>query len=160
MEKNFNISRYKELLKLEKEESVETVATELTPLFLELVSYRASVESQISYNRKNDYFILIQEYLRRIISPYEFRSKFLQMTKENTKKSALILENFKKLEVFTLAKDLEDFANLTDEIAVLCLEYDVIWDETVERMSESEFYSLVNKHYLQLKKIFSFENID
>lgn len=52
------------------------------------------------------------------------------------------------------ADDLEEFSDLTEEISTLCLEYNEIWDGTMERMSESEFYSLVNDYYLQLQKAF------
>jgi len=48
------------------------------------VSFQASVAQQLCYTRKKDYFILIDEYLSRIIRPYEFRSKFLQMEKEDS----------------------------------------------------------------------------
>ena len=70
MEKHFNLSRYKELLKLQEN-------GEISFLDLELLSYKASVAKQMCYNRKKDYFLLIHEYLSRIIPPYEFRSKFL-----------------------------------------------------------------------------------
>ena len=143
MEKYFNLSRYKELLKLE-------VNGYITFLDLELLSFKASVAKQICYNRKKDYFLLIDEYLSQVISPYEFRSKFLQMKKEDSKESTIILEDFKKLEVFTLAKNLEKFSDLISEISTLCFEYDEVWDGTMELMSESEFYSLINHYYLQL----------
>ena len=143
MEKYFNLSRYKELLKLEANGYI-------TFLDLELLSFKASVAQQICYNRKKDYFLLIDEYLSRVISPYEFRSKFLQMKKEDLKESTIILEDFKKLEVFTLAKNLEKFSDLISEISTLCFEYDEVWDGTMELMSESEFYSLINHYYLQL----------
>ena len=86
MEKYFNLSRYKELLKLQENGKI---------LFfdLELLSLKASVAQQISYNRKKDYYILIDQYLSQIIPPSEFRSKFLQMKKEDSEKSILILEN-------------------------------------------------------------------
>ena len=143
MEKYFNLSRYKELFKLEANGYI-------TFLDLELLSFKASVAQQICYNRKKDYFLLIDEYLSRVISPYEFRSKFLQMKKEDLKESTIILEDFKKLEVFTLAKNLEKFSDLISEISTLCFEYDEVWDGTMELMSESEFYSLINHYYLQL----------
>lgn len=147
MEKSFNLSRYKELLKLEAN-------GDITFLDLELLSFKASVAQQMCYNRKKDYFLLIDEYLSRVIPPYEFRSKFLQMKKEDSKKSIIILEDFKKLEVFTLAKNLEKFSDLISEISTLCFEYDEVWDGTMEPMSESEFYSLINNYYLQLQEAF------
>jgi hypothetical protein len=143
MEKIFNLSRYKELINREKN-------GEISFLDLELLSYKASVSQQISYTRKKDYFTLIDGYLSGIIPPYKFRSKFLQMQKEDSNKSNLILENFQELEVFTLAKDLENFSASIGEISTLCLEYSEVWDGSMEPMSESEFYYLINNHYLQL----------
>lgn len=151
MEKHFNLLRYKELLRLEEKGVISF-------LDLELLTYRASVAEQIYYNRKKDYFIVIHEYLSRIITPYEFRSKFLQMKKDDSAKATIILKNFQELEVFTLAKDLEKFSDLISEISTLCFEFDEGWDGTMEPMSESEFYSLVNNHYLQLQEAFPFGN--
>jgi len=76
------------------------------------------------------------------------------MGKQDSRTAYIIQQDFQKLEVFTLANDLEEFSDLRREISMLCLEYDEIWDETMERMSESEFYSLVNDYYLQLQKAF------
>ena len=76
------------------------------------------------------------------------------METQDGKTAYTIKRDFQKLEAFTLADDLEDFSDLTVQISTLCLEYDEIWDGTMERMSESEFYSLVNKHYFQLAKLF------
>lgn len=149
MEKNFNLSRYKELIEREKN-------GEISFLNIELLNFRAVVGRQISYERKKDYFTLIDGYLNGIISLYKFRSKFLQMEKEDSKQSALILENFQELEGFAIANDLENFSASIGEISTLCLEYYEIWDENTEPMSESEFYSLVNNHYLQLQKFFPF----
>ena len=143
MKKYFNLSRYKELLKLEEK-------GEISFLDLELLSLQASVEQQMCYNRKKDYFILIDKYLSQIISSSEFRSKFLQMEKEDSKKASIILENIQELEVLTLANNLEKYSDLIGQISTLCFEYDEVWDGTMEPMSESEFYYLVNNHYLQL----------
>jgi hypothetical protein len=143
MKKHFNLSRYKELLKLEE-------SGKISFLDLELLSYRASVEEQISYNRKKDYFLLIHKYLTRLILPSEFRVQFLQMEREDSKKATILLEDFQELEVFSLAEDLEKFSDLITQISTLCFEYAELWDGTMERMSENEFYYLVNNLYLQL----------
>lgn len=71
------------------------------------------------------------------------------MEKEDSEKSTRILEDFQELEVFTLANDLEKFSDLIIQISTLCFEYNEVWDGTMEPMSESEFYYLVNNHYLQ-----------
>ena len=138
MANQFNVSRYKELLELEKNNKI-------TFFDLELLTYEASIESQICYNCKEHYFSLIEKYLRGKIAGHDFRSKFLKMEKQDGKTAYIIKQDFQKLEVFTLADDLEDFSDLTREISTLCLEYDEIWDGTMKGMSESEFYSLVNK---------------
>jgi hypothetical protein len=101
------------------------------------LSYKSSVAEQIYCNRKKDYFLLIHEYLSRVIPPYEFRFKFLQMEREDSKKATIILKDFQELEVFTLAEDLEKFSDLINQISTLCFEYDEVWDGTMEPMSES-----------------------
>jgi len=150
MTKYFNLSRYKELLQLE--ESVKDSLLDKT--FVELLSYQASIGGQISYNRKENYFSLIDKYLNRVIAPNEFRSKFLEMEKQDSRAVDIILEDFQELEVFTLADDLKEFSDFKIEISTLCFGYYEVWDGTMERMSESEFYNLVNNCYLQFQKAF------
>ena len=53
MSNNFNLKNYVELLN--KQDLAETDQ-------LQLLSYGALVERQISYNRKEEYFSLIKEY--------------------------------------------------------------------------------------------------
>lgn len=91
MKNYFNLSRYKELIKLKESGKISF----LDENSLELLSYEASVEEQIAYNRKKDYFLLIHEYLNRVIPPYEFRSKFLQMEKKIRKQQLYFLKIFK-----------------------------------------------------------------
>ena len=40
------------------------------------------------------------------------------------------------------------------KISNLCFEYDELWDGTIDRMTENEFYYLVNNLYLQLLENF------
>jgi len=131
MGKHFNVSRYQELLELE-----------------------ASVQCQIAYNQKENYFSLIEKYLDRQITTYEFRSTFLEMESQDSREAFKIKQDFRKLEVLRLADDLEKFTDLTNEISALCFEYSEQWNESMTRMSESELYSLVNNHYRQLRKAF------
>lgn len=156
MEKQFNLARYKELLKLQESGKMEF----LDENYFEFLSLSASVIKQINYNRKKDYFSLIHQYLSRVIPLYEFRVQFLQMEKEDSKKATILLEDFQELEVFTLAEDLEKFAAFINQISTLCFEYAEIWDGTMERMSEDEFYYLVNNLYLQLQKAFPFNILE
>ena len=153
MANEFNLSRYKELLELEKNNKI-------TFLDLELGTYKASICSQIQYNRKEEYFSLIEKYLKRKLSGDEFRSKFLKIETEDEKTAYILGRDFQKLEAFTLADDLEDFSNLILEISTLCSEYGDTWYESMEPMSENEFYSLVNQHYFQLAKLFSTVSIN
>ena len=148
----FNFPRYKELVKFEA--SDKNLYSLLDEKNLELLTYRASVTNQINYDRKKDYFLLIHKYLTRLILPYEFRGQFLQMEKEDSKKAARILEDFQQLEVFSLAKDLDEFSDLMGQISDLCFDFTEYWDGTIPLMTENEFYELINNRYLQLQKIF------
>mgnify|MGYP001799378831 CR=1 FL=1 len=83
MKKYFNVSRYKNLLKLQED-------GEISFLNMELLSLKASVAQQTHYNRREDYFILIGKYLQRIITPNEFKARFLQMAREDSSESGKI----------------------------------------------------------------------
>ena len=139
MTKHFNLVRYKELLQLEESGKYSL----LDETFLELLTYQASIGGQISYNQKENYFSLIEQYLSRVIEPHEFRLKFSEMEKQDSRTADIILKDFQELEVFTLADDLKEFSG-----------YYEVWDGTMEPMSESEFYNLVNNSYLQFQKAF------
>ena len=78
MANQFNLLRYKELLELEKN-------NQITFLDLELLTYKASIESQICYNRKENYFSLIEKYLKEKLAGHDFRSKFLKMETQDQK---------------------------------------------------------------------------
>jgi len=55
-----------------------------------------------------------------VIPPYEFWFKFLEMKKENSKKSTILLENFQELKIFTLTKAIEQFSDSIGKISTLC----------------------------------------
>ena len=150
MTKYFNLVRYKELLQLEESGNYSL----LDENDLELLTYQASIEDQISYNQKENYFSLIEKYLSRVIAPREFRLKFSEMEKQDSRTADIILNDFQELEVFTLAENLKEFSDLISEISTLCFGYYEVWDGTMEPMSESEFYNLVNNSYLQFQKAF------
>ena len=158
MKNNINLTRYKELLKLKENGKIEI----LDKNFIELATIRLTIESQISYNRKKMYFLLIQNYLDGIISSYDFQSKFMEMMSEDSNTADLILKDFERLEGFILSKNLEKFSDLYMEITTLCQErYEIVNDnDDAGPMPESQFYSLVSNQYLQLQEIFpiSFPN--
>lgn len=153
------ISRYKELIKLDKNNSLSD------DLFLELISYHATIESQIYYNRKQEYFLLIKKYCNQQIDSYEFRSLFLIMQKENSAFASTIYNDLEALETFQLASDRLKFSDLITEISILCSDFNQIYDETEYDIAKSEikFFSLVKKHYSKLQKLFpvsSNKNLD
>ena len=145
MKKYFNLKRYKELLELEQ-------SGKLSSFNDELVNLCTNVEKQIIYNRKNDYFKLIDNYLSQVISPHDFRIQLSEMTFQDARNANVILKDFQKLEVFTLATDLEQFINLIFEIITLCKEYYEMWDDRTELMPEDEFYNLVSQYFFELEK--------
>lgn len=150
MKNNINLVRYKKLLKLEENGKISF----LDETFLELLDFRTNIQNQIAYNRKEIYFLVIEKYLNGIITPQKFRSKFIEMEREDSKALDVIQQDFQKLEVFTFSKNLNKFCDLKNKISILCMEYDEIFDGSLKPMSESEFYSLVNNQYSQLQKIF------
>ena len=88
MANQFNLLSYKELLELEKNDKI-------TFLDFELVTYKASIESQICYNRKEKYFSLIEKYLKRKLADHDFRSKFLKRKLKTKKQRTQLREIFK-----------------------------------------------------------------
>lgn len=152
MKRHFNLARYKELLELQEIEKFGL----LDEKGLELLYYRADVEDQFCYNRKKDYFLLIQKYLNDGASTTgEFASKFLEMEWEHTAKANILLQDFQELEVFTFS-DSEDVDKFTDPIigiSDLCSQYGDMYDET-PALYGKEFYDVVNDYFLQLKKAF------
>lgn len=79
MAKYFKLARYKELLKVEESGNDWF----LNETFLGLLNYRASIETQTSYNQKENYVALIEKHLVGVIGLYEFRRKFLEMEKDD-----------------------------------------------------------------------------
>lgn len=149
MEKKFNFTSYTKLVDMENRGEIAFLDTN----YFKLLRYRTSVGKQLIYDRKEDYYSIINKYLNKTLTIIEFRAQFLAMQKEDMKKGYIILGNIQELEVFYLVEDLEKFSRLIGEIIDLCEDYYVI-----EPMSETEFYSLVNKYFHQLQETFPFKN--
>lgn len=145
MDKKFNLSRYKELIELNGSGRILLLDSN----WMELVEYSTSVGYQLIYERKKDYFSLIDNYLNGTLSLLEFRTQFIEMEGENHKKSLLILENIQELEDFYLAEDLEEFSRLIASIREICEDYYVL-----EPMPETDFYFAVSRYYCQLQEAF------
>lgn len=146
MAKQFDFRRYQELIKLDemKKGGLDFWSKD----FRELLQFQGSIQSQISYNRKDQYFSLVQKYLNGMLTVYEFQSNFLELEEEDRKTSDTIEQNSGELEVFMLADELEEFSNWQNRISILIIEY----DKYEERMSDDEFYSIIKDSYLQLQK--------
>ena len=77
MKKQFNLARYKELLKLEEINKCGFSFSDKG--YLKLLGYIATIEGQISYNWKENYFSLIGKYLTRVIVAEEFESNSFEI---------------------------------------------------------------------------------
>jgi len=152
MNNSFNLTRYRKLI--EKETALanqkKSLFYENRSEFLELLNYQASVEQQIIYNRKNDYFLLIDKYLNQLITSFEFQIEFLKMEKQDDTKAKKIFQDYQQLSGFSLVENLEEFSNLMGQISDLC--QDIIDWGYEDGLSKDEFYDSVNNLYLQLKK--------
>ena len=146
----FNFFRYQELL--DKTNSSTKTGKEYfqDPEVLELLTLESSVQTQIFYDQKNEYFDLIQKYLDETMISSDFVAKFIKRTRENLKKSTEILENFEKLSTFWIEPGLTEFSSLFDEIDEACLtinEYG-IGDQEI---SEDRFRNLIQTTFIKLK---------
>ena len=143
-----NILRYKELIGLD--------TTDIsTDQFFELLEFQAIVESQVSYYRKEEYFLLIDKYFNQQIDSYEFRKLFLIMTDQDSANASIIYNDLHALENFKFANDLSKISGLLTKISMHCLDFDAIAYETEADIAKSEiqFHSLVKKDYLKLQKL-------
>lgn len=142
MSNNFNLKHYLELLG--KQDLTETDE-------LQLLSYRTFVERQISYNRKDEYFSLIRQYLAKKINPSTFRGKFLEMQKADDDTNQIIKEDFEQLSNLSIDLELEEgpFSLLIDLIydnSMLAVEFG-----PEDGISEDEFRVSIEKAFSNSK---------
>lgn len=145
MKKKFNFTGYKKLVDMKNYGEIVF----LDENYFKLLRYQTSMAKQLIFNRKEDYYSIINKYLNKTLTLLEFRTQFLDMEKEDIEKGYVILGNIQELEVFYFVEDLEKFSRLIVEIIDLCEDYYII-----EPMPETEFYFLVNKYYHQLQETF------
>jgi hypothetical protein len=109
MSNNFNLKHYLELLG--KQDLTETDE-------FQLLSDGALVERQISYNRRDEYFSLIRQYLAKKINRNTFRGEFLKMQKADYVTTQIIKEDFEQLSNLSIDLELEEglFSLLIDLI--------------------------------------------
>jgi len=149
MKKKFDFTGYKELVDMQNCGKIRFADAN----YFKLVRYRTSVGEQLIYNRKEDYYSIINKYLNKTLTLVEFRTQFLDMEEEDMEKGYSILGNIQELEVFYLVEDLEKFSRLFGKISDLCEDYYII-----EPMPETEFYDFVKEDFHQLQENFPFKN--
>nr|WPV72517.1 hypothetical protein orf173 [Navicula sp.]WPV72675.1 hypothetical protein orf173 [Navicula sp.] len=149
MKKRFNFTGYKKLVDMENCGEIVFIDEN----YFKFLRYQTSVGKQLIYNRKEDYYSLINKYLNKTLTLLEFRTQFLNMEDEDLYKGSVILGDSQELEVFYLVEDLEKFSRLIGQISDLCQDYYII-----EPMPETEFYFLVNKYSHQLQEAFPLKN--
>jgi hypothetical protein len=150
----FNLSYYRQLKQLvAKKESLITTDKDLfaDPTFLELLALEASIESQVFYNHKNNYFALIQKYLNETIPPNIFRAQFINMVNEDLKKSQEILDNFEELSTFWIDLELDEFGSLFENIHETCL-CAFEFEGQEDAMSETKFRDSIQKFFFKIQK--------
>ena len=142
MSNNFNIKHYLELLG--KQDLTETDKCQL-------LSYGARVERQISYNRKDEYFSLIKQYLAKKMNPNIFRKKFLEMQKADDDTNQILKKDFEKLSNLSIDLELKEdlFSHLIDLIydnSMLAVEFG-----PENGISEDEFRVSIEKAFSNSK---------
>ena len=147
MIKYFDLETYQKLKRLEKINQISSEDKQ------KLIDYRIHISDQIKYSSKADYVSLLDEYLEQNIPGYEFRLKFLELEKQNSKKTQIILEDSKKLGNLILSDKSKKFGDSMCEIAMTCIEFDVSWSESrSDQMSEADFYFLTKSYSSELIK--------
>ena len=150
----FNLPYYKKLKQLvAKKESLITTDKDLfaDPRFLELLALEASIENQIFYNNKNNYFALIQKYLNETIHPNIFRAQFIKMVNEDLKKSQEILDNFEELSTFWIDLELDEFGSLLENIHETCL-CAFEFEGQEDAIPETKFRDSIQKIFFKIQK--------
>jgi len=147
----FNLSCYRQLVAktdclTSKNEDFFT-----DPIFLELLSLESSLQTQIFYNNKNNYFTLIQKYLDEIINPYVFRAKFIEMVNEDMKKSHKILNDFEELSTFWIDLKLDEFCSLFENIHETCF-YAFEFEDEKNLVPEDKFCDSIQKIFFKIQK--------
>jgi len=147
----FNLSRYRQLLAKKDYLTNKNNDFFADPIFLELLSFESSIETQVFYNHKNNYFALIQKYLNETINPNIFRAQFIEMVNEDLKKSHKILNNFEELSTFWIDLELDEFCSLFENIHETCL-YAFEFEDQKDAMPEDAFRNSIQKIFFKIQK--------
>ena len=151
MKNFFNLYRYIELRELRKNNEISLFDKN----FIELLEYESTIKSQIAYNHKKDYLLLLSKFLDKSIAIHKFEYQLKEFHKQDIQQSKIVLENFQDLQHFYIAADLQIFSNLINKISELCFDFYESFDD-LEPITKDELYKLINKYYLQLQKAFPY----
>ena len=157
MKITFDIDRYNELLEKEKRLSQEnnSLIFENKDEFIELLSYGARVEDQISYERNQDYYSLISQYIDKVVTAPIFQSEFLKMEKEDAKAAKIITDDFKQLARFSVDLKAVKFSSLIEEISEVSMVACEFGPE--EGISDQKFRKSIEKTFLQIQNFLNEE---
>lgn len=122
------------------------------PVFLELLSIKASIECQIYLNRVNEYCSLIKKFLDTKIIPHQFRAKFLEMIEQDNKEAELLFQDFEQLANFLIHDNLDEFSPLFSRVHKIYLQvFEFGSEDDGFGVPEHEFKNSVEKAYFQIK---------
>lgn len=152
MKVTFDIDRYNQLLEKEKRLSQQnnSLIFENKEEFIEFLSYSARVKNQISYERKEDYYSLISQYIEKAVTPRIFQSEFLKMEKEDAKAAKRITNDFKQLASFSVDLKAVEFSSLIGEIYDVSMVACEFGPE--DGISDEKFHKYIEKSYSEMQK--------
>jgi hypothetical protein len=155
MKITFDMDRYNELLEKEKRlrlQSNSLIFENNKDDFIELLSYGARVEAQISYERKREYYSLISEYIEKVVTPQRFQWEVLKMEKEDAKAAKMITNDLKQLAIFSVDLKAVEFSSLIGEISDVSMVAQEFGPE--KGISDQKFRKSIEKTFLQIQEFF------
>lgn len=149
MNRKFDVTRYLELMAEEKKYNKQNKVffEEDKEAFMELLNYRANVECQISYAKKNIYLSLVENYLTKKITPDKFRADFLDLQDQDSEDATNILNDLEKLSTFSISSKAIEFSSLLIDVYNCSM---LVIEE--EDLSEAEFRDSIERIFQKMKK--------
>jgi light-regulated signal transduction histidine kinase (bacteriophytochrome) len=144
----FNVSKYQELVIYFENKSGDFLDD---PLFSELSNLQISVESQIFYTHKNDYFDLIQKYLNKTISSSIFAFELMALSRRDIQENIEICKDFEQLSNFWIDEESDYFSFVLHRIINTCM-FQREYSGTKDELSQKDFYTEIEKSFFKLQK--------
>ena len=113
------------------------------------------MEAQISYERNQDYYSLISQYIDKVVTAPIFQSEFLKMEKEDAKAAKIITDDFKQLACFSVDLKAMEFSSLIGGISEVCMVAREFGPE--EDISDQKFRKSIEKTFLQIQNFLNEE---